>query len=88
MKWISVKDKLPSDNEEVLVCTFYQPPASYKLKLSQFIMISSWSKILKRWSYPEDQCYEKVTHWMPLPKLPKYEKETTSRRTTRRPKTV
>ena len=60
-KWISVKDRLPEDQEEVFVCTRSKNgnrniDKGY-LSVDRFIHRRSAD----------------VTHWMPLPELPKGE---------------
>jgi len=70
MKWISIKDKLPSLAEEVLVFKAIKPKDNNGMALAIFS--------LKRGSDKEFIFIEKdifweilnVTHWMPLPELP------------------
>ena len=63
MEWISVKDKLPPNDTEILT---YQPDMKY---------VSSFSAA---WFDGEDFWYDGngspergITHWMPLPEAPK-----------------
>lgn len=65
-EWISVKDRLPSDNEKVLVCKYNRQvkEASFLKKdqwdrLNQFIIGGAYYDIVK-W----------ITHWMPMPAPP------------------
>lgn len=69
-KWISVKDRLPEDDGEVLACN------------GKDVFIAHcegeyWAVYLLN---TEDDCYEqhvvKVTHWMPLPEPPEVKKMT------------
>ena len=63
-KWISVSEKLPEKYEDVLAC---------------FMSKSGRKLITVAWTNTDDGDWdcgegfrdgEKVTHWMPLPKLP------------------
>lgn len=59
-EWISVKDRQPESNKEVLVCLLY---GSGK----QVIKISYWN--------PRVECFDDflediITHWQPLPNPP------------------
>jgi len=56
MKWISVEDKLPQYISDVLCVT----------KSGSIYM--DWCSISKKWEKREEKT---VTHWMPLPSLPK-----------------
>ena len=59
--WISVKDRLPDLNLEVLVSI--KLPSRYKVSTSYNSTLGGW------------QCGygEYITHWMPLPEPPKGE---------------
>ncbi len=64
-KWISVDKDLPLPNKRVLVCrvgkTSYQP----------FFAMRK-NRPYEPWVYPnEDRCDIRITHWMPVPDLPK-----------------
>ena len=60
MEWISVKDRLPEDNVDVLV---YEP-INYVIKIAN----STDGKFqTNMW---DERTYELVTHWMPLPEKP------------------
>ena len=65
-KWISVKDKLPDNCHEVIVCL--EDEAGYR-----FADISFYNPDLRIWNN-EYSCYT-VTHWMPMPELPKIEEK-------------
>lgn len=72
VKWISVKDQLPKVEGDYL--TFY--PDKYG---NSMVCIRSWLHWANgfSWYYSwNERCDEvEVTHWMPLPKPPKTEKE-------------
>lgn len=59
IRWISVKDRIPNDQEEVLVCTLSKNGC-------RNIDKGYWSidRFIHRGS-------AQVTHWMPLPDFPK-----------------
>jgi hypothetical protein len=65
--WISVKDRLPTNSDRVLVCYH-----NFKLKLS-ITYIDSYNGFGEWEEF--DKCYGKkawkVTHWQPLPNEPK-----------------
>ena len=77
-KWISVKDKLPSKNGKYLCCWGegkYISIYSFAKNLSKVDECdfhgkrkSGWYDYDSEWGYGE-MCG--VTHWMPLPELPK-----------------
>lgn len=53
-RWIAVKDKLPMNSNDVLVCDSYG-----------YMRVSYYHKVLGRWSNCDT--YFTPTHWMPLP---------------------
>lgn len=57
MKWISVKENVPEENVKVLVCTEHGS-----------VLTAHYSR---GWWHVAFGL--KVTHWMPLPELPKEE---------------
>ena len=67
-EWISVEDRLPTDNEEYLVWPL--PDLEMNIRTAEF---QHWDK---RWTqerydgYGWDNFYPDVTHWMPLPEPP------------------
>jgi hypothetical protein len=65
MKWISVKDKLPVSLEDVL---FTDGGGVYK----GYRLVSSISEVdWDYWYSVTENRIKGVTHWMPLPELPK-----------------
>lgn len=64
-EWISVKDRLPEHEVDVLCYTIYQ-----EIEILQFDESVKW------WTGSEyDYEKEQVTHWMPLPQPPKKAEE-------------
>ena len=60
MEWISVNDELPNFRFEVIVCDKYGN------------VTTGWfSKVKYRFTDNDDDEYQHITHWMPLPKPPK-----------------
>lgn len=66
-KWISLKNKLP-DNEEIFLV--YRGEAK-----DPEIELGWWNKNKKKFEYYDNEYYgykiDDVTHWMPLPEPPK-----------------
>ena len=62
MEWISIKDRLPEHNQEILISDgeFIQLSCFYEWKNESGFSRSTWMK---------------ATHWMPLPEPPDEEKE-------------
>jgi hypothetical protein len=60
-KWISVEDRLPENDEYVLVCC----RAS-----SQVIRVSWYSTHQRKWATDFSIGFGEVTHWQPLPLPP------------------
>lgn len=72
MEWISVKDRLPKDEEILCVCV--KDCERKELFISTAVF---WNTMRECWSYmtvegtkdiSDTHC---VTHWIPLPDLPK-----------------
>lgn len=63
-KWISVKERLPEDGQDVLVCVNGQVLISYVHGMKGFS---------SKWGLAENGETIWPTHWMPLPEAPKGE---------------
>ena len=69
MKWISVKERLPSGRYDVLVCRTWWNER-------QLTQIGWYNEVAGNWYIITEDGYivcGKVTHWMPLPAPPKGE---------------
>ena len=65
-EWISVKDRLP-ENDQWALC-FMKDKSFGTFRVFQWNYVDWW------WNDGNERCKEKdVTHWMPLPALPKGE---------------
>lgn len=62
--WISVDDRVPRENENVLVCDQWE--TMHKTQ-NKDILVAYISKSL----WQSDTVFVKITHWMPLPNFPK-----------------
>ena len=79
--WISVRERLPKDNQRVLIC--YKHPCNKSVKMLNLAFFQEIGKYDfvdgKRnvFCYDSDDWghrpYKHVTHWMPLPEPPKEE---------------
>lgn len=77
MEWISIKDRMPEINTEVLA--YGQDNADWEMKIKQCKYTGDdKNEHFKReepiWIYDDHCCLlqlENVTHWMLLPELPK-----------------
>lgn len=67
MEWISIKEKLPRQGKVILICyTKYKRP-------KEICIATRWGS-KKDWHFNGDDYQfddSEVTHWMPLPKMPK-----------------
>ena len=61
-QWISVKDRLPDDNDRVIAF------CPYEAEVSAYRYCVKWG-----WSLKTSMSYNGITHWMPLPHPPKGE---------------
>ena len=61
-EWISVKDRLPEGNKNVLVCC-YKNAVGYRIDITFYCDQSEYGS---GWYLPAN-----ITHWMPLPEPPK-----------------
>lgn len=74
-QWISVKDRLPSDNNEDQVLAVIAEDNGYQWMPTR----GEYRKVRDDWYFEETGWLRNhngafhVTHWMPLPKLPKEE---------------
>ena len=66
-EWISVEDKLPEKNQEVLV---YRGDHSGLMNVYTYMDKNEWEDDYGYWGRTYD---EGITHWMPLPKSPEKE---------------
>ena len=63
--WISVKDRLPDEDDHYL-CWFGSFP------LGAFARVCTWSRNKDAfWCYADNSKWHNITHWMPLPEPPK-----------------
>lgn len=62
-EWIKIEDRLPTENEKVLVNGY---DGVFRARLSY----GSW-QCDPIGSYASDGCVYGITHWMPLPQPPK-----------------
>ena len=76
-KWISVDERIPEDNVDVIVYI-----ASKKENVDSVIAITQYTHRmygynLEGWCSPWQYCFwdREVTHWMPLPSMPEPQKE-------------
>lgn len=64
-EWISVKDRLPPKmNGDYLITN------GEKVRVSEFIHWMGEKDEQKSWTWILPVGWKKITHWMPLPKLP------------------
>lgn len=61
-KWISVKDELPAWFQEVIIAHQYGVTAGYIDDVDEWHTIKHYKTL------------RSVTHWMPMPQMPKEEK--------------
>lgn len=64
-KWISVKDKLPRDNDSVIA---YR---SKKGASNMYVNNDGWYQ--DGWGEISGETYSDITHWQPLPEPPEAE---------------
>lgn len=67
-KWISVKDKLPEDGTDVIVCT-----EGGRVVTLRYYDGFNCTKNYKTGEICKGNEFKDVTHWMPLPEPPKVE---------------
>ena len=71
--WISIEESLPRILEKVLF--FWITDAVFKNISMGFMDNRGWNIYLPYHSYVLNSDYVQVTHWMHLPKYPKYSNE-------------
>lgn len=64
-EWISINDKLPEQNQEVLTCR--GRCIGNLINVYTYMGDNKWEDNYGYWNSAEG---EGITHWMPLPKLP------------------
>lgn len=67
MEWISVKERMPEDWVSVLGCMRFAYPYP--------AVRECWVIDGKHFFFPALRSVEQVTHWMPMPDVPKETKE-------------
>jgi len=69
MKWTDVKDKLPEDFQPVIVwCGFKNVLHITSIQMQQITTANHEVITIRTW---QDLTNQQVTHWIPLPELPK-----------------
>lgn len=63
-KWISVDERLPDSMDNVLIC--FEAGGFFRRRM----VVGYWWERAGQWG-PNIARRHTVTHWMPLPKLPK-----------------
>jgi len=80
MKWISVEDRMPSNDTEVLtiknnsISDYCYPHTNEEAQLIAFFSGEVWWDSAFPEEVKEDNMVEYVTHWMPLPEPPESNK--------------
>lgn len=73
--WISVEERMPPLDTDVLVFAVGLPEWGFEGKTTMAITFRYWSdsKGCEQWSTPWQYFHKdyKITHWMPLPEPPK-----------------
>jgi hypothetical protein len=72
-QWISVKDRLPEVGKSVLVAVVINAKLNlpFSIDFTPEIRIG-WLEEIGKWGLQFDSAdRDEITHWMPLPKLPK-----------------
>lgn len=65
-KWISIKDRLPDDNTDVLIFTKFDDETRHD---TPYVRQAKYKE--KCWYDVDVNTASGITHWMPLPELPK-----------------
>ena len=66
MEWISLKDKLPEDQEPVLLVGTMPPYSDNWMVIGYLFEPTNEFK-----KCSDDELISNTTHWMPLPEIPK-----------------
>lgn len=70
--WISVKDRLPEHEQEVLVQYSFDV---YDHDVRTYMTEDTWYGKAERWYGYEDWCTtDKISYWMPMPESPREDK--------------
>jgi hypothetical protein len=67
-EWISVKERLPDDEEEMVLC--YIPTWVQPVTVGLCVSDSNWTLVRNIGTIDDTVWDAKPTHWMPLPPLP------------------
>ncbi len=67
-KWISVEDRLPEINEEILIVIRSKYGRPYKIRVGIYSGNDEWEDDAERYC---PGTMGVITHWMPLPEVPK-----------------
>jgi hypothetical protein len=74
MKWISVKDRMPPLDKEVLVV--YKDVYNSQFWMDVMTLYAPYGEGGElRWSSGDDEYKNEVRYWMPLPKMPEFTQE-------------
>ena len=65
-QWISIKEDLPCNHEELLINDDKKETKSVLVIINGYIMMSRMYK-KRKWYWADDE----PTHWFPIPELPK-----------------
>lgn len=80
MEWISVKDRLPELEENVLLFDYWKSVSGEQMEdirvgyLREFVTRKSSSGLVTIEEWGGTEFAFNITHWMPLPKPPKNKK--------------
>jgi hypothetical protein len=69
MEWISVKDKLPEEKHNCIICLINKIPIACKVHNGTFNLKIGCSFHWPSQKWIKDDFFAEVTHWMPLPDL-------------------
>lgn len=76
-EWISVNDRLPNETQDYLV-VLNNEDIDIRLFNSKNDPYQTWSSMLNKFLFVDNKgewhSTDRVTHWMPLPELPNFER--------------